>query len=64
MPKLDPISYYNFRLYGEAVIIAGDDDYLRHAINDALYAMIRMSKMPYNDAYNVVQLSEYEYEEL
>ncbi len=47
---------------GEVVITAVDDEYLRHAINDALYAMIRMSKAPKaqnNDAYNVIQFSEY-----
>jgi hypothetical protein len=43
---------------GEVVINAGDDDNLRYAINKALYAVIRMSKAPYNDAYNAVQFSE------
>ena len=45
---------------GEVVINAGDDDNLGYAINNALYAEIRMSKAPDNDAYNVVQFSEYE----
>ena len=41
-------------------VVVGDSDYVPYAINDALHAMIRMCKEPYNDAYDIIQFSEYE----
>ena len=45
-------------------VVVADKDYVPYAINDILHAMIRMCKAPYNDAYKIVQFSEYEDEEL